>query len=158
MITISKRNLFFLLAITVIAVGITSFYLTQETHRVERENLENNLSGMISLYKNGEISFIDLSIISTFSWDRLYIFGPYTSLEVINKSLNGIWLRYWNTSIEYNEGIVLLVFTNKGKVVQYLEYPRGPQCDFAGAHNLNGFNRDDAHFIVDDKQRCLSLK
>jgi hypothetical protein len=36
------------------------------------------LSEAISRYKHGEISVVDLAKVTTFSWDRVYIFGPYT--------------------------------------------------------------------------------
>lgn len=158
MIAIRKRNILFIFVIAVIILGTISFSVTQQIYRIESKNLENNLSRMISLHKSRDLAFIDLSMIATFSWDRLYLFGPYMPSEVINKSLDGAWRRYWKTSIEYDEGIVLMVFTNKGKVVQYLEFPRGPDCHFTGAQNLDGFKREDAHFIVDHKERCVPLE
>jgi|SRR5688572_13227857 len=158
MITFRKRNLLFTLAISIFISGIASFFIIRESHSVESVNLDNNLSKMISFHKSDEMAFIDLSIIATFSWDKLYIFGPYTSSEMINESLGIKWLGIYSTSIEYNDGIALLVFTNKGKVVQYLEYPRGPECDFSAASNPEGYNRDDSRFFVDEKERCIPIK
>ena len=158
MITTRKRNLLLALIVAAAILGVIFLYAARINSNLERENLGDNLSRIISLYKSGEMSVIDLSSVATFSWDKLYIFGPYTPSEIVNKSLGTIWPEYWDRSIESNEAIILLVFTDKGKVVQYLEYPRGPQCDFTGAQNLDGFNRDDAKFVVDDRERCVPLK
>jgi hypothetical protein len=146
----------FLFIIFFIAVGVSSIYLflDNKIKSVERANLENNLSRMIEMQKHGEIKFIDFSNIATFSWDKLYILGPYVILEKV--PLKNHWPNSFPTSIEYSDGFVLLVFSDKKNVVQYLEYKRGT-CDFSNASNIQGYDRYNTLFIVDNKNRCVPV-
>ena len=111
MAVFKTRN--FLFIIFFIAVGVSSIYLflDNKIKSVERANLENNLSRMIEMQKHGEIKFIDFSNIATFSWDKLYILGPYVILEKV--PLKNHWLNSSPTSIEYRDGFVLLVFRTR---------------------------------------------
>jgi len=66
-----------------------------------------------------------LSKLDTFTWDRLYIFGPYTSPSSIQERLGKNWSpdRPFDLSLDI---FVLLVFTDNGEIVQHVMYPRGP--------------------------------
>lgn len=78
---------------------------------------------MISRYRNAEISVIKLSEVTTFSWDKVYFFGPYTPLSYLEYAVGRSWRSVCFTQIDTLEGYTLLVFTNKQKVVHCLEYP-----------------------------------
>ena len=153
--TVFKTRNFSFIVLSIV-VGISSIYLflDNKIKSVERANLENNLSRMIEMQKHGEIKFIDFSIIATFSWDKLYILGPYVRLEKV--PLKNHWPNSFPTSIEYSDGFVLLAFSNKKNVVQYLEYKRGT-CDFSNASNIQGYDRYNTLFIVDNKNRCVPV-
>jgi hypothetical protein len=85
--------------------------------------LKAELSNMIRMYKNGEIEVIDLSAATTFSWQRLYIIGPYTSPSEIDAVVGRSWRKKCYTNIGTSDGINLLVFTNDKAVVHCLDYP-----------------------------------
>src|SRR5688572_12828650 len=71
----------------------------------------------ISHHKNGEIPNVDLSTITTFPWDRLYVFEPYTQPSEIAAIVGRSWRESCFTSIDTSDGRALLVFTNNGQVV-----------------------------------------
>jgi hypothetical protein len=137
----------------VIAFGLTSLFSYNKARSVERNNLESNLSEMIQMQKRGDIKYIDFSIIATFSWDQVYILGPYVIFEKV--PLENSWPYSFPTSIEYSDGFYLLIFANKGKAVQYIEYTG---CSFSEAHNIQPYDRNDALFIVDDKKGCIPVR
>jgi len=114
------------------------------------------LSEAVSRYKNGEISVVDLSALTTFSWDRLYVFGPYTELSKIDDVLGKSWRRSCFTTIDSYEGFALLAFTNnEGQVVNCIEYPRDT-ADFASLENHeSGFSIQEARFILDERGNMI---
>ena len=67
---------------------------------------------------------IRLKDLTDFTWDRVYIFNPYTPTEKIDKDLGYIWQSAGHTSIYTLDAIILLVFTNAGKVVFYVSNSR----------------------------------
>ncbi len=57
-------------------------------------------------------------------WKYMYIFTPYTSNTEIFNVMGFEWDEVYQTSINNNEGINLLVFVdNNNNVVRYIEYP-----------------------------------
>jgi hypothetical protein len=73
--------------------------------------LEGELSNLISRYEKGDASIIDLSTVTTFSWDQLYVFGPYTPLSELESTVGRSWRNKCFTQIDVLEGHALLVFT-----------------------------------------------
>jgi hypothetical protein len=117
--------------------------------------MENTLLKMIEKQRIEESQFIDFSQLTQFEWDQLYVIEPYMSLENLpldNRSINSL-----PASIENNEGIVLFIFMQNGQVVQHLEFGRGA-CDFADSGRLWAYSRDDARFIINDKNRCIPFQ
>lgn len=112
--------------------------------------LEAELFNTISRYEKGESSVIDLSAVTTFSWDRLYFFGPYTPLSELESTVGRSWRNICFTQIEVLEGYALLVFTEKKKVVHCLEYPV-EKYDFSFlATYSSGFSIQEALFMLDE--------
>jgi hypothetical protein len=68
-----------------------------------RSLLVNNLENAISQYQAGEISVIDFSSLTDFTWDRLFIFGPYTSSKTINNNLGTLALFPFHTHLLYRQ-------------------------------------------------------
>ena len=138
------------LVVLVVIVAVFDFRANQ----FERQSLQADLSEAISRYENGEINFVDFTTLATFSWDRLYVVGPYTSPKKIDSILGTFWLGSRFTPIQSSDSIALLIFTKRGHVVQYLEYPRG-LGDFASADNRLGYAMEESRFIVDERGRMV---
>src|SRR5215216_2993427 len=85
--------------------------------------LEADLSRLISRYKMGEVEVVDISAATTFSWQQLYIFGPYTSPSDIDAAVGRSWRKKCYTNIGASDGINLLVFTDGKTVVHCLDFP-----------------------------------
>jgi len=112
--------------------------------------LDAKLSNIISHYENGETSVIDLSLIEAFSWDRFYVFGPYTSLSELESTVGRSWRNICFTHIDVLENHVLLVFTKDRKVVHCLEYPTHTY-DFSYLANYSsGYSVQEANFVLDE--------
>jgi len=121
------------------------------------EPLEVRLIDMVSRYKNGEISVIDMSAITTFAWDRLYFFGEYTSSETLDKGVGESWRNLdicldKGTLLENSDAYTLLVFTKNNIVVHCLAQPNAPY-PFGLAWPSDGklgFSPQEALFEVND--------
>lgn len=135
-------------------IGIVGLviYLDHKTDENNKILLRFNLAQTISQNQAGEISVVDISSITTFSWDRLFVFAPYTSHERMDAILGRFWLGSRFTTIESSDRVTLIVFTKNGRVVQYLEFPRG-QGDFSTADNGAGYAIEESRFVVDERGR-----
>ena len=112
--------------------------------------LEAKLSNIISHYENGEISVIGPSVIKAFSWDRFYVFGPYTSLSELESTVGRSWRNICITHIDVLENQALLVFAKDSKVVHCLEYPTHTY-DFSSLANYSsGFSAQEVLFLLDE--------
>lgn len=74
---------------------------------------------MYSVVKNDNLTKITLSELTTFTWDKAFLFTPYTPSKNIEEKLG---TRFKDKSnIEMREDIYLLVFLEESKVVKYAE-------------------------------------
>lgn len=146
-----QRNLLILLLLCIVGIAVYVDFRADENYR---QLLRSNLADVISQNQAGEIPVVDFSTITTFAWDRLYVFGPYTSPEKIDASLGSFWLGSRFTSIKSSDRVTLLIFTKNGNVIQYLEFPRG-QGDFSTADNRMGYTIEESRFIVDETGRMI---
>lgn len=139
------KNLPIRLIVLAIVVLIGIFLYDRIQDNQNNKIMDAKLSLAISQYENGEISYIDIATITNnFVWDKLYIFTPYTSDEKIDKDLKTFWLGLRFTGFGTNAYQSLLVFTQNGKVVGYLEYHR-----FSHVENGKWYAFNDARFILD---------
>ncbi|WP_417372208.1 hypothetical protein [Gelidibacter japonicus] len=91
---------------------------------------------------------LDLVDVVPFVWDSLYIFKPYTSIAKINDDIGYEWKEAHKTHINDDDGINLLVFTEKEKVVKYIKWPRN-KGDFTRINPLNNpYSRKKSMFIL----------
>ncbi len=97
--------------------------------------------------RRGQGTVIDFVEAAPFSWDRLYIFGPYTSAECICNRLGFDWQGVSSTSIRESETVNLLVFVKGQEVVHWFEYPRS-DGELEGLVNQKGYSRKEAKFQV----------
>jgi hypothetical protein len=108
----------------------------------------------IAKYRTQEVPVIDLTECTDFKWDRLFIFGPYTTARTINKNINTFWLGAYFSRIDSDESITLLIFMNKGRVVQYVEFSRD-KVDFSTVANEAGYSSYEAKFTLDERGRVV---
>jgi hypothetical protein len=101
--------------------------------------------------QRGPGTIVDFAAITPFAWDRVFIYGPYTPHQAIHDSLGFYWDGISRTTIPQSEGVDLVVFVNRDKVVHWFEHP----CDRGdlGALTLDltdpkGYTREEAKFLV----------
>jgi hypothetical protein len=111
------------------------------------DKLERKISEIVQQKRGTEKEvIIVLSTITSFQWDMLYVFEPYTTPDTINGTLGFQWGKSEKTGISSSYQIDLLVFVRKGKVVNYVEHNRS-DGDFLLSNN-NGFDPKEARFTV----------
>jgi hypothetical protein len=124
-----------------------------------QDPLKADLLSLVSQYKSGDVSVIDISTLTTFPWDQLYIFGPYTDPSELDVMVGTSWRNNCVTQIENSDGITLLVFSNDGIVVHCLDYPRGENHFFVPVQGYeSGFSPQEAIFILDEQGRIVPIK
>jgi hypothetical protein len=142
-----------LIAALLVAVFVQEWQSSRE--RKVEEQLRTNLEALIESYKAGTVDVIDISAITPFAWEKLYLFGPYTSEEIISEVTDIKRLGNLPTWIESDDGIVLFVFVNEGKIVRYMNVYRN--TDFASADRRSGYSPSEAVFILDERGRAIPL-
>jgi hypothetical protein len=148
-----KKNiitrLFFYLGAIISLAYILFVILKLNQEEKNREDLLYKIANKITMYQDGTEDLINLSDIDLFSWDRLYIFGPYVPLDIIQKRLNFKWSPPSYVSVGSNDGVSLLIFVEEDEVVQFVFFPRD-LGDFSEAGNrLEGYDRTDAVFKIE---------
>ncbi|MEX2603784.1 MAG: hypothetical protein WD361_06260 [Gracilimonas sp.] len=96
---------------------------------------------------NQSIAFGELT---TFKWDSVHIFGPYTPSDIIFKRLGFRWDKVEDLSIQSDEINNLLVFTRQNKLVEYVEYPRY-KGDFINLDLPQTFSVEEANFVIKEE-------
>lgn len=125
-ITITIGITFFVFMLSII-IGIKNAYDNNSPGNIElRETpspVEAELSKLIIRYENGDVDVIDVSTTTAFYWDKLYIFGAYTSPREIDSAAGRSWRKNCYTQIQFSDGVTLLVFADDNVVVHCLDYP-----------------------------------
>jgi len=132
---------------------------------------------------HGAGTIIDIAKLTTFEWDKLYIFGPYDNLDSIHDIVGIKFLKVSDipaaTIADYNkqdrdriryitEGFTFFVFVKKGKVVHYFLHSRR-KGDFdhflhsrgkedSGGHYYGPITPDNAKFKVIEKGNIVLLE
>ena len=147
----------FVIAITVILVALSAMlvvsfvnYLTKEN---QREQLAAQLDSLVESYKKGDVEAISISAITSFEWEKLYLFGPYTTKEHIIEVTGLVDSANLKTKIEFDDTIVLFVFVNENKIVQFMDFHRDP--DFGYSIVDSPYNPDDAFFVLNENGQAL---
>jgi hypothetical protein len=79
---------------------------------------------------NGEDSVLNISKITSFEWDSLYIFKPYTPLDTIKKQIGFEWEGLESALVNQSDNFNLLLFIKAKQVVSFVQLPRN-YGDFA---------------------------
>lgn len=90
---------------------------------------------------------VSLAEATGFPWDRVHIFGPYTSYEEVLRPIGGDWDDVRRTGIEHRDDATLLVFVRAGEVAAFAMYPRR-DGDLAEAHAPTGLTPEQALFVA----------
>ncbi len=99
---------------------------------------------------------LDLNAALPFRWDTLVIVNPYASAEHIDESLGFRWRDSRRETVMHNDHANLLVFLERGSVVDavLLERRFG---DFCCVEQNGRFARNEAVFVVTQDQLGLRL-
>jgi hypothetical protein len=104
---------------------------------------------------SGATSF-DFAADPAFAWDRMYVFGCYSSRASVEKALSFSWPDFSKTTIESSDSVVLVVFVQNGRVVGWYEQPRSTELGYLA--NDKGYHRSEAVFDVDRSTGRVELK
>lgn len=117
--------------------------------------LRIEVTNMISQYKSGEISIIDLSTLSL-SWDHLYIIEPYTQPSDLDSIVGKSWRKNCFSEISTSDSFTLLVFTDNDVVIHCIELPRsGNIFNIPISKYKEGFSPDEAVFRLGQQERII---
>jgi len=96
---------------------------------------------------SGDATPIALTEATTFSWDRVYIFPPYTDRQSILASIRTKWDDIDRTGIEMRDDAVLIVFMRAGRVAAFAMFPRGAG-DLGHIQATHGLAPEEARFVA----------
>jgi hypothetical protein len=99
------------------------------------DQFDKRLRAAIDTHRGGVVKISD---ISHFSWDRMYVFPPYSQAVGVN-----------GEKIYVDEGCCVLLFKEKGKTIYHLTFNRR-FGDFSGEHREEGYTPEEALFSVED--------
>ena len=103
--------------------------------------------------EKGKDAILTMKDLTSFPWEKLYIFPPYTSQSSIEVDLKFSWsepyLHRWNQSIENNDSITLLIFVQDNRVMAEIYFPRGV-LDFSELYRADGYPVSEAVFSVQE--------
>jgi len=88
---------------------------------------------------------VDFDPFGPSDWERVYFFHPYTPHEYVHQTLGFHWDELERTSIQDNDGAVLVVFVRGGRVAGWFEHPRN-RGDLTELATGVGFPRGQARF------------
>jgi hypothetical protein len=67
---------------------------------------------------------LDLTLVGPADWERLCIFGPYTTNDLVEADLGFKWNADAESAVSVSDGINLIVFTRGKKVVAFVDHKR----------------------------------
>lgn len=108
-----------------------------------------------SAVASGATSF-DFATDTKFAWDRVYVFGSYTSRQEVEQSLGFAWPDFERSAVEVQDGNTLVVFVRDGRVVDWFDSP--PAVELGWIANADGYARKDATFRIERGDARAELK
>ena len=131
-----KKSFIVLTSVLVVILGLIMFKTLQSTPIWEKNAKQFN--GSFNVISGNNATIDDLSSFTTFEWDTLYSFAPYTSNETVYQVVGYQWDKINST---VSEGMNQIVFLKDGKVVCYIDgYPDKYKVFFEfGQYNGNYF-------------------
>ncbi|PID03085.1 hypothetical protein CSV67_06360 [Sporosarcina sp. P2] len=104
-------------------VFATLFLLVCNTFFLHRATEDPLLANRIEELARSGVTEISLTSLTDFEWNKAMVYGPYTSKEIIEGSLNSK-LKGSTQGIEYRDDLFLLVFAKDRYVVKTVELSR----------------------------------
>ena len=120
-----------------------------------RRKAPSTQSRLEAAVASGATSF-DFAADPAFAWNRMYVFGCYSSRASVEKALGFKWPDFDKTTIESSDSVVLVVFVQNGKVVGWYEQPRSVELGYLA--NDEGYTPSEAVFDVDRSTGRVELK
>ena len=111
-----KKAFVWIIAAVLILVALTTIFL----HRASEDPI---LAKRIEEQAQDGVTKISLNTLTDFDWDQAMIYGPYTSKEMIEDTLD-IKFKGSTHGIELREDLFLLVFANGKYAVKTVELSR----------------------------------
>jgi hypothetical protein len=99
------------------------------------------------LLANEKDSVLHIGELTSFEWDSLYIFRPYTPLNEINEKMGFKWTDSRATQINQSDDFNLLLFIKNNQVVNFVELPRN-YGDFSRLVSSGPYIKNEASFYV----------
>lgn len=121
------------------------------------EALLEILAARIEAEPAGATSAIALDSLTSFDWDRVYLFLPFTGEDELRERLGKDWASVAQTGISSRDDIVLLVFVSGGQAVRLVKFPRRIG-DFSEIEVGNGLAPSEARFRVERHDRRTVLR
>ncbi|HEY4308257.1 MAG TPA: hypothetical protein VGN12_02295 [Pirellulales bacterium] len=127
-------------AVVLVALGWLSWeaYFSSYDWRGVQSRLESRVA-------SNELTF-DFAEETSFAWDRMFFFGPYTSQQDVEKALGFKWPAYRHCNIKWGSD-ALVVFVKGHKVVYWYEQPIS--IDLSHLENEIGYSRASARFQIE---------
>ncbi len=124
-------------------------YSCKDNSNLKIQDLKQDLEKQTILLSNGNCDsvLINVALMTNFSWDKLFIFKPYTSIETIDTTLTFKWNDAEESLISQEDDFNLLVFIRSGEVIYWDKIPRN-LCDFIKLKKSGPFYYNNAIFII----------
>jgi hypothetical protein len=126
-----------------VALGI----LSCSSNSIQDEVFEEDLALVFAHAEAEEL--IKIPSITNFSWDKFFVFTPYTPVDKIENDLGFRDKRLEKTDISLRDDFNLLVFVKDNKVVHYVEFYRQIGNFERIASQKGGLTPKEAVFKVD---------
>ena len=132
----------------VLILTVIGFYF-QTTEPSDMKEFRNSLC---QAARSKPSSPIKLSNMATTDWEKIYIFGPYTSKETVESDLGFKWNGFDETGISLEDSVNLILFLSKDNEVKWVKIPRN--CgDFEISSDENVITRNNDEFVVTEENR-----
>ncbi|KYH34243.1 hypothetical protein CLTEP_18180 [Clostridium tepidiprofundi DSM 19306] len=148
---IKKLSIIITVLILVAIMCLSFFNFKNNNKVVMNPNEKLNESIKTSITKN---DIIDFNKLTNFEWDRMYVITPYGNPEEFLKKNDVKWIQI-DTSITMLDDINLIVFTNSGRIINYVNFKR-KYGDFSISRS-RAFGKNDAIFGVVKKNGWVYL-
>lgn len=138
-----RRKLFYIGSVLLLACILSGVFAWTTCSRGFVQSLESSAEAAAARSNN----VVNISALTDFRWDTLYIYHPYTGVDEIHAQLGYKWADAQTTGIDLSETFYLFVFVRDGKVVRHYKFSRRIG-DFEDLDGHNSFKPEDAEFEV----------
>jgi hypothetical protein len=131
----------------VVFLVLTFFSCKESKRSLEYPEFEERYKEWFGKQSANDYAVLNVEMLTSFNWDYLYIFTPYTPIDTLKRIINIEWEEASETMIHYIESDNLLVFIESGKVVRYSKLSRNIG-DFMRLETSGPFLSEDSKFVL----------